>query len=62
MKKKKEDSPDTGELVKEYFKKNKVQSREKVEIGSNYNTKKWDLRQEVIDQEIEKSKKIENKS
>ena len=59
---KKEDTPDTGELVKEYFKKNKVQPNDKIEIGTNYKTKKWDLRQEVIDEELEKSKKIKKKS
>ena len=48
--------------MKEYFKKNKVQSNDKIEIGTNYKTKKWDLRQEVIDKELENSKKIKNKS
>ena len=53
--------PDTGELVKQYFKKkSKPKVEAKVNIGNNYKTKEWDLRPETLDKEIQKTKKIEN--
>ena len=61
--KKKEDAPapDTGELVKEYFKKKNF-SDEKIKINNLYKTKNWDLSQKTLDHELKNVKKNENKS
>tara|TARA_B100000427_G_scaffold317211_1_gene313081 strand:+ start:541 stop:1527 length:987 start_codon:yes stop_codon:yes gene_type:complete len=52
---------DTGELVKEYFRKKKdSSSNKKIKINNVYKAKDWDLSQETIERELDQIKSGEN--
>tara|TARA_A100001011_G_C14315075_1_gene847597 strand:+ start:2637 stop:3629 length:993 start_codon:yes stop_codon:yes gene_type:complete len=54
---------DTGELVKEYFRKKKdISSDKKINVNNIYKAKNWDLSQETIERELDQIKTGKNKS
>ena len=59
---KKDTKPDTGELVKEYFKKKKTDSpNKKLPFDNVYETKDWDLSPETLERELKQIKTTKNK-
>ena len=59
--KKEKNTPDTGELVKENFKKKENSSNKKVNNNNIYNVENWDLSEEAIERELEQIKKSKKK-
>ena len=62
LSKKEKNTPDTGELVKENFKKAKENSsNKKVNINNISNAKNWDLSEEAIGRELDQIKNSKKK-